>query len=170
MDINFREEAQGMLPYAEQVGQEGGAGQVIANLISTFLSAALILAAILVLLYLIMGAFEWITSQGDSSKLQSARDKIMHAIIGIIVLSAVIAIFMLVQNLLGVTLINFTGITSSRSDGEPAAACPCGNGGYANVGAIGMLSYPDGDCYRCTNAGWQATGNTNCGVITCHSR
>ncbi len=170
MDLNFREAAQGVLPYADQVAGEGGAGQVVANLISTFLSAALILAAILVLLYLIIGAFEWITSQGDSSKLQSARDRIMHAIIGLIVLSAVIAIFMLVQNLLGVTLINFSGISSGGGGGDEGTTtqyCPCGNDNYASIGSVGMWSYPDGPCYVCTSSGWEPAETTSCGVISC---
>jgi len=44
------------------------------------------IGAIMVLLYFIMGAMEWITSGGDKNKLESARNKMMHAILGLIIL------------------------------------------------------------------------------------
>jgi ABC-type multidrug transport system fused ATPase/permease subunit len=110
MDFNLREAAQNILPYADQVALEGGGGQVVANIISSLLSVALIIAAVLVLLYLIWGAIEWISSSGDSGKIEKARNRIMQAIIGLIVLAAVIAVLALMQTLLGVTLIKMTGI------------------------------------------------------------
>lgn len=110
MDINLRDAAQDTLPYAEQVALEGGGGQVVANIISSLLSVALIIAAVLVLLYLVWGAIEWISSGGDSGKIEKARNRIMQAIIGLIVLAAVIAVLALIQTLLGVTLIKMTGI------------------------------------------------------------
>jgi NADH:ubiquinone oxidoreductase subunit 6 (subunit J) len=42
--------------------------------------------AIAVIVYFVWGAFEWLTSGGDSGKLQNARNKMMHAIFGLILL------------------------------------------------------------------------------------
>ncbi|MFH2021698.1 MAG: hypothetical protein ABIJ33_00230 [Patescibacteria group bacterium] len=44
------------------------------------------LGAIMVLLYFIWGAVEWISSGGDKNKLESARNKMLHAVLGLIIL------------------------------------------------------------------------------------
>lgn len=44
------------------------------------------IGAILVLAYFLWGAVEWITSGGDSSKLEGARNKMLHAFIGLLIL------------------------------------------------------------------------------------
>ena len=95
------------LPYSDQMtgAEPGKAG--VSYIISNLLEVVLLLAALAVLLYLILGALEWITASGDSSKIERARERIMQAIVGIIVLSAVIAIFRFVQNFLGIEAIIF---------------------------------------------------------------
>jgi len=78
------------------------------------ISFLMVIASLLVLLYLIWGAMEWITAGGDSGKVEKARSKMFNAIIGIIVLAATTAIFMLVQQFLGLTILDFN---TNRLDG-----------------------------------------------------
>lgn len=73
----------------------------LGGVISSLLSIVMALAALAVFLYLILGAFEWITSGGDKGKTESARNKITAAIIGLIVLAAAYAILMLLLQILG---------------------------------------------------------------------
>ena len=73
----------------------------IGQLINRALNFILVFAALLVFAYLIWGGIEWITSGGDKSKTESARNRITAAIIGLIVLAASWAILMLVLNFLG---------------------------------------------------------------------
>ena len=47
---------------------------------------AINLGALAVIVYFLLGAFEWITSAGDSGKLEKARAKIMNAVIGLVIL------------------------------------------------------------------------------------
>lgn len=49
-------------------------------------NAIVIVGGLLVLYYFIMGSVEWITSEGDKGKLQKARDKMLHAFIGLLIL------------------------------------------------------------------------------------
>jgi hypothetical protein len=105
--LNIGEEAQGVLPYSDKVANSPDGKGGLTFLITNLLEAALVIAGLLLLLYLIWGAIEWITSEGDTSKLESARNRITQAVIGMIVLSAVIAIFKLVQGFLNITIINF---------------------------------------------------------------
>ena len=47
---------------------------------------AINLGGLSVIVYFLLGAFEWITSEGDSGKLEKARSKIMNAVIGLVLL------------------------------------------------------------------------------------
>lgn len=44
------------------------------------------LAALVVVAFFILGAFEWITAGSDSKKVESARNRILNATIGLIIL------------------------------------------------------------------------------------
>jgi hypothetical protein len=73
----------------------------IGGLLNGVLSFVMVLAALLVFIYLIWGGIEWITSGGDKSKTESARNKITAAIIGLIILAASYALLQLVLRFLG---------------------------------------------------------------------
>lgn len=86
---------------------DGGFGAWLGNI----LSAVLFLGSVMVLLYLIWGGIEWVTSGGDKGKTEAARNKITNAIIGLIVMASSVAIVMLVQRFLGVCFLKFAGGT-----------------------------------------------------------
>ena len=77
----------------------------IGKLISAGVGTILIIAALLAFLYLILGGIKWITSGGDKAGMEEARNKITHAIVGLIIVGAAWAIMSLVQNFLGVQII-----------------------------------------------------------------
>lgn len=79
----------------------GDIGQLISALVGTLL----IIAALLAFFYLILGGIQWITSGGDKAGMEAARNKITHAIVGLIIVGAAWAVMLLVQNFLGVTII-----------------------------------------------------------------
>ena len=66
------------------------------QLIKTIITLVIVVAALLTLFYLVMGAIAWITSGGDKGKVEEARNKITAAVIGLLILAAVWAIFNLV--------------------------------------------------------------------------
>ena len=77
----------------------------IGTLISALVGVLLILAALLAFFFLILGGIQWITSGGDKAGMEAARNKITHAIVGLIIVGAAWAVMLLVQNFLGVTII-----------------------------------------------------------------
>lgn len=77
----------------------------IGGLVSAIVGSLIIIAALLAFLYLILGGISWITSGGDKAGMESARNKITHAIVGLIIVGAAWAIMVLVQNFLGVQII-----------------------------------------------------------------
>ncbi|MDA1316738.1 MAG: hypothetical protein O3B87_01790 [bacterium] len=64
---------------------------------------ALIVAGFMVLIYLLLGAIDWITSNGEEEKLKAARLKMTNAVIGIIIVVAALGIFLVVTtDILGI--------------------------------------------------------------------
>lgn len=56
----------------------------------------LLVAAIASLVYLLWGAYDWITSGGDKEKISKARSKITNSVIGLLLTFAMLAIFNLI--------------------------------------------------------------------------
>ena len=77
----------------------------VVKLISAIVGTLLILASLMAFLWLIMGGISWITSGGDKAKMEEARNKITHAIVGLIIVGAAWAVMLLVQTFLGITII-----------------------------------------------------------------
>jgi hypothetical protein len=80
----------------------------IGQLISAVVGVLLILSALIAFFYLIMGGISWITSGGDKAAMESARNKITHAIVGLIIVGAAWAVMILLQQFLGITIIGST--------------------------------------------------------------
>jgi len=49
-------------------------------------------AGLAALLYLLLGAFSWVTSSGDKENVKKAQDKIQAAVVGLIILVAVLVL------------------------------------------------------------------------------
>ncbi len=71
------------------------------TMFSSILNVVMLVAAILVFAYMIWGGVEWITSGGDKSKAESARNKLTAAIIGLVIIAASYAVVTLVVQFLG---------------------------------------------------------------------
>jgi len=82
----------------------------IGSLISAVVGTLLILAALITFVYLILGGIQWITSGGDKTAMEAARNKITHAIVGLVIVGSAWAIMALVQNFLGISIIGSGGI------------------------------------------------------------
>ncbi len=78
-----------------------GYATTFGNLISFILRAVLAIGALLVFGYLVMGSIEYISSGGEKSKTESARNKITAAIVGLIILAASWALLNLALSFLG---------------------------------------------------------------------
>lgn len=74
-----------------------GISSLLSNLIALFY-----LAAVIVLIFMLLwGAFDWMTSEGNKEKLDSARNKIINAIIGILLFAVAFAIFQVLGTFTG---------------------------------------------------------------------
>jgi len=71
------------------------------TMFSSILNVVMLIAALLVFAFMIWGGVEWITSGGDKSKAESARNKLTAAIIGLVIIAASYAVVTLVVQFLG---------------------------------------------------------------------
>jgi len=74
---------------------------IIAVLLARFFSAALAIGSVMLLIYLVVSAFRWLTAR-DTGTVDTARQGIFNAIIGMIILASVFAIARLVGMILGI--------------------------------------------------------------------
>ena len=80
----------------------------IGDFITKSLAISFIFAVIVVLIMLIWGAFEWITSGGDKDSVAKARNRIINALIGLAVLAVAFALFQVAGSFVGFDIRNLT--------------------------------------------------------------
>ncbi len=101
--------------------QPGGvsAATSTGRIISTGLQIIFIFAGLAVLVFLVWGAFDWITSGGDKEKISAARRKITNAIIGLFLLSLAAFIAALVSDIVGIRLFDLGTIPQLGTPAVP---------------------------------------------------
>lgn len=82
----------------------------IGNVISAVIGVLIIVAAILAFLFLILGGVQWITSGGDKSAMEAARNRITSAIVGLIIVAAAWAVMVLAAQFIGLDLFKEGGL------------------------------------------------------------
>jgi hypothetical protein len=91
----------GCVPSADPAESGPASAAIVAIFIARFLAAALSIGAIAFLLYLVWGAYKWLTSGGDQKQLAMARSHISQAIVGLLILASIFAITNIITPLLG---------------------------------------------------------------------
>ncbi len=69
----------------------------LTDIITFLIRAFFVVGGLLALIYLLLGALAWITSGGDKESVKKAQEKIQAAIIGLIVIVAVLAIMVTLE-------------------------------------------------------------------------
>lgn len=73
----------------------------VGSLIGNIVGLIFIFTFFLTFLYLLTGAMAWVTSGGDKASLEAARNKITHAIVGLLIVAATWAIMTIVAQFVG---------------------------------------------------------------------
>ncbi|OGE69218.1 hypothetical protein A3J21_01695 [Candidatus Daviesbacteria bacterium RIFCSPLOWO2_02_FULL_43_11] len=99
----------------------------IGTLLSNILTIVFVLAAIVVLFMLIIGAFQWITSGGDKEGVESARKRITHALIGFAILALAFLIVQVVGQMVNINIVSLESLPTLGQCGpgqtfDPAAS------------------------------------------------
>lgn len=110
-----------------QIGQGPGLGPFaggsdpatsIAKIISSIIGVMTVAGGIWFLFHILIGGFNWITAGGDKTKLQSARDTITNAFIGLVVVVAAWAILALAGTFFGIDFTNLGALIGNLGPGQ----------------------------------------------------
>ena len=72
---------------------KGDVNASLGKIISTGIQLFFFVAGLAALTYLLMGAFDWISSSGEKEKVAKAQNKIQSAVIGLILIVVVLVAF-----------------------------------------------------------------------------
>lgn len=91
-------------PPKNPITNQGYGYSDLGKFVSNVLILAFAIALLVVLVMLIWGAFEWITSGGDKEAVGKARNRIVNALIGLAVLAVAFALATVAGQFLGFNL------------------------------------------------------------------
>ena len=74
--------------------------------VPVIIQVIMIVAALVALIFLIIGGIKWITSGGDKTAVEAARNTITSALIGLLIVFAAWAIIKLIEYFFGITVIS----------------------------------------------------------------
>ncbi len=83
-------------------GDPTGAGG-ISKLLSNLVALIYVIAAIVLILMILWGAYDWMTSEGEKEKIEKARNKIINALIGILLFAVAFAVIQVIGQFTGFT-------------------------------------------------------------------
>ena len=75
------------------------------KLLPNMVGLAFVIGIVIFFFVFIFGAIQWITSGGDKAGLESARSKIVNALVGIILLFSVFVILKIIEDFFGINIL-----------------------------------------------------------------
>lgn len=125
------------------------------ELITGVIGFIIIIAFIVAFFFLLFGGFQWITSGGAPDAVESARNKIMHALIGLTLVVAAWAIMGLVSVVFDIefTALPFPRLGEETNGGGGPPADPCTE----------CFTFPDCRDTGCANCVRHDTECSSCG-------
>ena len=112
----------------------------LGTLISNTVGLGITIGSVFALLWLLWGGISWITSSGDKTQLEAARDRIVQALIGFTVVMSVWAIWILLTR-------NFFGLRLTDA--------PTGGGGAGTKSGCQIVQTDGGPGCWCITGDWQ---------------
>ena len=79
---------------------------VTVQFLSNLLGFITILAALFFIVWFFMGAFSWVTAGEDTGKVEKARTKMFHSVLGLIVVILSYSVIGIIGTIVGIDLIN----------------------------------------------------------------
>jgi hypothetical protein len=153
---------------------EAGGFRIIDSLggyVSAIVGLLLTVAAVATLALLVWGGIRWLTAGPDKGKLEEAKSTLTNAIIGLTIVAASWAAFLILNHFFGL------GVAADSPSGgrtgtlASSGYCPCGNG-LCTTSQRASRGSADGQCFRCDTASgsWvPISGDAGCRnvVISC---
>jgi len=127
---------------------------------SNIIGFMFIIAALAAFVYFVLGGLQWIVAGSDKDKVESAKNRITNAIIGLGIVAVSWAIFLLLNHFFGLNLAGGEADTSLPSGSSPSG----NNGNSSQTCATGV---PIGETANDGGAGRYCTDNGSA-IVECH--
>ncbi|NCS97858.1 MAG: hypothetical protein GW762_04690 [Candidatus Pacebacteria bacterium] len=92
-------------PFTEGIETNEGALSNLELFISNSIGVLTVFASIFFIVYFLIAALSWVTSGGDSGKLQTARERMLHGVLGLVIVVAAYGIIGLIGSIIGFNLL-----------------------------------------------------------------
>jgi len=125
---NFQLKIQGisnLIPINPTVTNTAGSGAGIVNIVKTIIILLVVFLIIAAIIYAIISGFKYISSQGESSKVEEAQESIKEVLIGLVLAFVGIVLVIIISNVFSTA--SSTNITKQLDcilAGKFDAACP----------------------------------------------
>lgn len=125
------------VPALQGMGGSGNSGEVGANILGRYLAILIVtsitLGGLAVLLYMTLGAIQWITAGGDAGKIDKAKSRITQSLVGLALLTSITAVVTFIGPVFGIDILRLdfvNQITGGASTRLPTggAKMPMGTG------------------------------------------
>lgn len=94
-------------PFCDQLGNPGA---LVGSIIGKLITMLIILAGLFLLLYLILGGYDWLMSGGDKEKLAKAQHRLQNAVIGMLIVFVAFTVWAFISgDVLGILTRTNTG-------------------------------------------------------------
>lgn len=134
-----------------------GGWNYLNRVLPSFVDIAFLIGVIIFIFIFVAGAFGWITAGGDKGKLETARKRITHAIVGLLIMLLVFFLTQLVNAILGIN-IGMMGSPGFGGDDSDSTATPTISTLAGNCDDMGTLcgcscppAYQPIDSAQCTD-------------------
>lgn len=87
--------------------QTEGVGNMINTLVGGIITFITIIAGLWFMIQFIIAALQWISSGGDKGLLETARNRMLHAVIGLVIIVAAYILVGLIGLIVGLDILNF---------------------------------------------------------------
>ena len=126
----------------------------IGSYVSNIVSLILIVATLAAFIFLVYGGLQWIMSGPDKTKLEEAKPRLTNAFIGLTIVAASWAIFLLLNYFFGLGLAGNSGSSTTNNRGSTGTTCL-----YPTRRCCDNVS--DSTCF-CQNASYRAVTQGSC--------
>lgn len=94
-------------PIAPKLSPTSGGNAIFqfSQVLKTVIGVMFIVGIVLFVVYFLIAGIQWITSSGDSKAVEKARNNIIHALIGLVVMLSLFAILKLVEVVFGIDIL-----------------------------------------------------------------
>ncbi len=102
-----------LTPYNTNAAKEKTVLDLLEKFLSNLIGFITVLATLFFLVQTFIAAFSWVTAGGDSKKVETARNKMMQGVLGLVIIVAAYSMLEILGKLIGIDILDVKGMLNS---------------------------------------------------------